>query len=244
MPSRSRPGDAIRLEAIAKSFGDIEVLTGVTLHARVGEILGLVGSNGAGKTTLLDILATVQLPTSGSASVFGVDLLTQPEEITRLVAYCPAGADSFYPQLTGRANLEFFAALHGLSAGAARARIRTVLAMIGAPELSEVIVQRFSAGMKQKLNLARALLADAPLLLLDEPTRSLDDDARQVIYRLLRRLTGAMAKTVLLVTHDRHEAGAICDRVAVLKDGAIAGVSRASDWAGGAEHRACALAAG
>jgi ABC-2 type transport system ATP-binding protein len=224
------PGDAIRLEAIVKSFRNLSVLTDVTLRVRVGEIVALVGSNGAGKTTLLEILATLQLPTSGRATVCGFDLVSQAEQIKRIVGYCPAGAESFYPQLTGRANLEFFAALNGLAPHEARTRASAVLEMMGGLEVSEVMLQRYSAGMKQKLNLARALLGDAPMLLLDEPTRSLDADARHKFYRLLRQtLAGAMNKTVLLVTHDPNEASAVSDRVAVLSGGAIARVSTADD---------------
>lgn len=219
------PGDAIRLEAIGKSFSNVTVLKDVTLRVRAGEILALVGSNGAGKTTLLELLATVQLPTSGRATVGGFDLVGQAEQIKRIVGYCPAGADSFYPQLTGRANLEFFAALYGLSPQGARTRTRAVLEMMGVLEVGDVVVQRYSAGMKQKLNLARALLGDAPILLLDEPTKSLDADARREFHGLLRRLAGAMNTTVLLVTHDPDEARAVCDRVALLSGGAIARAS-------------------
>jgi ABC-2 type transport system ATP-binding protein len=200
-------------------------LTDVTLRIPAGMIFALIGANGAGKTTLLEIVATLQLPTSGRATVCGFDLIGHAAQIKRLIGYCPAGADSFYPQLTGRANLEFFAALRGLSPRAATARTKAALAMMGALDLSEVIVQRYSAGMKQTLNLARTLLADAPILLLDEPTRSLDTRARRSFYRLLREtLIGAMKKTVLLVTHDVDEAAVFCDRVALLSGGTIAGV--------------------
>jgi ABC-2 type transport system ATP-binding protein len=218
------PGDAIRLEAIGKSFGCVTVLKDVTLRVRAGEILALVGSNGAGKTTLLELLATVQLPTSGRAIVGGFDLVDQADQIKRIVGYCPAGAESFYPRLTGRANLEFFAALYGLCPPEARTRTRAVLDMMGVAEAGEVVVQRYSAGMKQKLNLARALLPDAPILLLDEPTISLDTDARRQLHGLLRHLAGAANTTVLLVTHDAAEAHAVCDRVALLNGGAIARV--------------------
>src|SRR5205809_7879274 len=100
-------GDAIRLESIVKSYRGVTVLKDVTLRVRAGEILALIGSNGAGKTTLLEILATAQVPTSGHATVGGFDLVRQPGEIRRIIGHC-AAADSFYPQLTGRANLEFF----------------------------------------------------------------------------------------------------------------------------------------
>lgn len=237
-------GDAIHLEAIGKSFGTVTVLKDVTLRVRVGEIMALVGPNAAGKTTLLELLATVQLPTSGRGMVCGLDLVDQSQQIKRMVGYCPAGAESFYPQLTGRANLEFFAALGGLSPRETRKRTHAVLKMLGALEIGELIVQRYSAGMKQKLNLARALMADASILLLDEPTRSLDPDARRDLYRLIRQtLVDGLNKTVLLVTHDLNEAGAICDRAALLSGGTIARVWTLEAGSIGAGRLAPALSA-
>jgi ABC-2 type transport system ATP-binding protein len=226
------PGDAIRIEAIAKSFANVPVLQDVTLRVRVGEIMALVGSNGSGKTTLLEILATLQLPTAGRATVGGFEVGRQARQIRRIVGYCAAGAESFYPQLTGRANLEFFAALHGLSPQEARTRTSTVLKAMGTSAVGDVAVQRYSAGMKQRLSLARALLGDAPILLLDEPTRSLDGDARCEFHRFLRQtLVGTLNKTVLMVTHDSNEASAVCDRVAVLSGGTIARVRTVDDAA-------------
>ncbi len=187
--------------------------------------MGLAGSNGAGKTTLLEILATTQLPTAGNGSVAGHDLVREHEAVKRRVGYCPADAESFYPRLTGRANLEFFAALHDLPPGAARRRVGEVLEMLGAPELAYVVFQHCSAGMKQKLGVARALLGDPPVLLFDEPTRSLDPEAQCEFHRLLRQtLVDALGKTILLVTHNLREAETVCDRVALLRDGRIAGV--------------------
>lgn len=187
--------------------------------------MGLAGSNGAGKTTLLEILATTQLPTGGHGSIAGHNLVGEHDAVKRSVGYCPADADSFYPRLTGRANLEFFAALHDLSPGAARRRVGEVLEMVGAPELAHVLFQHCSAGMKQKLGVARALLGDPPVLLFDEPTRSLDPEAQREFHRLLRHtLVDALGKTVLLVTHNLREAETTCDRVALLREGRIAGV--------------------
>lgn len=252
--------DAIRLRCIAKSFsaprgrlpgqratasGSIEVLKDVTLQVRAGEILALLGSNGTGKTTLLEILATLQLPTSGGGVVGGYDLITQGDAVKRVVGYCPADSESFYPRLTGGANLEFIAALHGLSPLDARSRTEAVLDLIGARELEHVTFQRCSAGMKQKLCFARALLADPPILLLDEPTRSLDPESQRQFQDLLRHtLADQLGKTVVLVTHNLQEAERVCDRAALLRGGEIVGtwrvdeiVSRVGDehdivWAG------------
>jgi ABC-type multidrug transport system ATPase subunit len=236
-------GDAIRLESIRKSFPtsimpvrvrrsqpNIPVLTDITLHVRSGEVMALVGANGAGKTTLLEILATVQLPTGGRAVVGGYDLVHQAHKVRRIIGYCPAGTESFYPQLTGQANLEFFAALHGCSPRDARTRTANILDLLGAGGIGPIVVQRCSAGMKQKLTLARALLGNPAILLLDEPTKSLDADARVEFYRLVRHnLVDGLNKTVLLVTHDLHEAKAICDRVAFIGSGTITRVGTVGD---------------
>ncbi len=237
------PPGVVRLRGIAKSFPPPgvhlgagggrawrDVLRGVSLELRPGEIMGVVGTNGAGKTTLLEILATAQLPSSGAADVCGFDLVTQAAAVRRVVGYSPASADSFYPRLTGRANLEFFAALHDLSPAAGCERTRHVLALVGGGALAEITFQRCSTGMKQKLGVARALLGDPAVLLLDEPTRSLDPDAQRDFHDLLRRrLADEGGKTVLLVTHNLNEARTICDRVALLRDGLIAGVWAAAD---------------
>ncbi len=236
------PGAAIRLRAIAKSFparsgrtagagaARHDVLTDVTLEVGRGEIIGLVGANGAGKTTLLEILATTQLPTAGDGFVGGCNLVSQAQQVRHLVGYAPAGTDGFYARLTGRANLEFFAALNNLSPAAARRRTGEVLRLIGALELEDAVVQRLSTGMRQKLGLARALLADPPILLLDEPARSLDPASQDAFHALLRRsLAAKMGKTVLMVTHDLGTARALCDRVALLRGGTIAGLWNAAD---------------
>lgn len=239
-PPIARVADhAIRLQGIAKSFPARatglafrnsrklrhQVLTNVTLDVRAGEVMGLIGANGAGKTTLLEIVATTQLPTAGSGLVSGLDLLADPSDIRRLIGYAPAAPESFYSRLSGGANLEFFAALHDLTPATARERTRRVLDLIHAPELERVMFQRCSAGMKQKLTLARALLHDPAILLLDEPTRSLDAAAQSDFHHLLRQaLAGPLRKTVLMVTHNAAEAEAVCDRVAWLRDGVIAGV--------------------
>jgi len=244
----------IRLDAVAKSyrasgsrFGlwgrpvarEVVVLEEVTLQVRRAEILGLVGPNGAGKTTLVEILATLQLPTGGTATVGGLDVVRQAGEVRRRIGYCPAGPDSFYPRLTVRRNLEFFAALYELPPGAARARVREVLEMVGASKAAAVVFQQLSAGMRQRLALARALVPDPPVLLLDEPTRSVDVEARCQFHALLRdRLAAEQGKTVLLVTHDMREAAAVCDRVACLRDGRISDI-----WPGTPRRPASRVAA-
>lgn len=216
--------DAIRLHSISKRFrtggGEADVLRGLSLQVRAGEIFGVIGVNGSGKTTLLEIAAAAQLPTSGSGTVAGYDLLTQSEHVRAAVGYCPANLESFYPRLTGKANLEFFAALRNVSPSQAASQSRAVLELIDASDLRDALFQQYSTGMKQKLSLARALLGSPAIILLDEPTRSLDPAARREFQDLLRRQI-TDRKSAVLVTHNLDEARRICDRVALLENGII-----------------------
>jgi ABC-2 type transport system ATP-binding protein len=199
-----------------------EVLRGVSLDVLRGEILGLVGPNGAGKTTLLEILATLLIPTRGRAEVEGYDVVHEPQRVKRVLAYCPCDSRTFYPRLSGRQNLEFFAFLNDLPARECRKRVDAVLDLVEMNGARHLPFQQFSEGMKQRLAVARALITNPRVLLLDEPTRSLDPLWQADIRDFLRRtLVGELGKTVLLVTHNMTEAEQICDRVALLHAGSI-----------------------
>jgi ABC-type multidrug transport system ATPase subunit len=199
-----------------------DVLKGINLEIRKGEVLGLLGPNGAGKTTLLEILSTLLLPTSGRATVGGFDVVKEAGKVRRLVSYCASGTDTFYPRLSAARNLEFFASLNDLPPWQAAERMKTVMAQAGLEENNRAPFQHYSEGMKQRLALARALLKDPALLLLDEPTRSLDPLRQGEIRRLLRGLlVDQLGKTVLLVTHSLEEAKQVCDRLAILHRGKI-----------------------
>ena len=224
---------AILLRNVSKSFSAHEVLRGVNLEVAPGTIVGLLGSNGAGKTTLLEILSTLLLPSSGHAFVFGHDVVLQAAEVRRLVGYCPCGFDSFYPRLSAEANLEFFAALNGFSLRTGRQRLDDVFDLLGVNGTRHLEFQRHSTGMKQKLVLGRALLADPQLLLLDEPTKSLDPAAQRSVWALLRNeIVARLNKTILLVTHSVTEAQEVCDHIIALEDGRIVEVTRGMESLG------------
>jgi ABC-2 type transport system ATP-binding protein len=215
--------------------GGAEALRGVTLEVVQGEVFGLLGPNGGGKTTLLEILATYLLPTSGRAWVNGYDVVRAPLAVRGAVGYCPAGAQGFDPHLSGRRNLEFFALLSHLPRSQARARVAHLWKLVDLDRFSDGPVARYSDGMRQRLALARALLTDPPVLLLDEPTRGLDPKTAIGWRRLLREeLVRALGKTVLLVTHDLLEAEEICDRMAMLEQGKIVAVGRVAEVLHGA----------
>ena len=199
-----------------------DVLRDVTLEVAAGTVVGLLGANGAGKTTLLEILCTLLIPTTGEAFIHGFNVVRETAAVKRLVGYCPCGFDSFYPRLSAAANLEFFAALNGLSRRDGRHRVEAACEMVGINGGRHLEFQRHSSGMKQRLALARALLIDPPVLLLDEPARSLDLQAQRDLWALLRgTLADRGKKTILLVTHNLSEAREACDRVAILQGGRI-----------------------
>jgi ABC-2 type transport system ATP-binding protein len=209
---------------LQRSFrpNEVEVLRNITLEVATGWVLGLLGPNGAGKTVLLEILSTLLLPNSGRAWVGGYEVAGEAAQVRKVMGYCPSASQSFYPRLTGVGNLEFFAVLSGLRPREARERINEVLDLLGIDGASKAPFQCYSEGMKQRLSLARALLTDPPVLLLDEPTKSLDPLLQREVRKFLRRtLAEKLGKTVLLVTHSLAEAEEVCDRLAILYRGQI-----------------------
>ena len=194
----------------------------VDLDVAIGEIFGLLGPNGAGKTTLLEILATLLLPSEGEARICGHDVVKNADNVRGMVGYCPSATESFYPRLTAFENLEFFALINDLASAEAKARIGALIPLVGLDDSAAAAFQKLSQGMKQRLAIARALLTDPPVLLLDEPSKSLDPLLQKEIWRLLRGVIAEkMGKTILLVTHSLAEVNAICDRMAILKQGRI-----------------------
>ena len=201
--------------------GEVDALRGVTFEVGRGEVFGLMGPNGGGKTTLLEILATYLLPTSGRAWVNGQDVVQDPLLVRRAVGYCPAGGGGFHQRLSGRQNLEFFAALSRLTPADSRMRIAHLWELVGLDRFRDAAVETYSDGMRQRLALARALLTDPPVLLLDEPTRAIDPEATAFFGRFFRQAAQEQGKTILLVTHDPQAAAEVCDRVAVLDRGRV-----------------------
>jgi ABC-2 type transport system ATP-binding protein len=245
IPSSPGAAPAIAVSGLVKSYPDRRsvfsrrrgdsgprpaVLRGVSLEVGAGEIVALTGPNGAGKTTLLEILSAVLLPSEGTVEVCGWDIVRHPARARDLVSYAASSGQTFYPRLTGLQNIEFFATLNGMPPGVMRRRIPEVLQLVGLGDAAGRWVQSYSDGMKQRLSLARALLKDSPVLLLDEPTRGLDPAMQESTRRLLRqRVEERPGMTVLLVTHNQAEADAVADRVAVLRDGVIAQIRTPSD---------------
>jgi len=222
--SKTYPVPFRRVRAFFRRAGKdpVEALRDVSFDVETGEIFGLIGRNGAGKTTLTKIVATLVQPTTGNVSVHGHDSVADDEHVRRQVGLATAEERSFYWRLTSEQNLMFFARLHGLSDRAAKQRIKDLFARL---ELDEVARRRFgelSTGNKQRLAVARAMLASPPVLLLDEPTRSLDPLAAASMRELIRSLaTQDPPVTILLTSHNLAEVETLCARVAIISRGHI-----------------------
>jgi ABC-2 type transport system ATP-binding protein len=209
-------------------------LKDVFLRVPPGAIFGLLGPNGAGKTTLLKILSCLVLPTSGAARVGGLDTRTSEGQVKRILGFVTSDERSFYWRLTGKENLQFFGALYQMSGKQLQERISYLLDRLDLSEQADKPFRDYSSGMKQRLAVARGLLHDPPVLLLDEPTRSLDPISAKHLRRFIREeLSGKEKKTLLLATHNLQEAEQLCQEVAVLSRGRILGVGRVeelTDW--------------
>lgn len=197
----------------------VVALDDVSLTIQEGEVHGLLGPNGAGKTTLCKILSTVLTPSSGEARVYGRDVVSEAERVRRLLGLVLGGDRGLYPKLTARENLEFWAAMYGISRRETRSRIDDVLSKVGLHE-TDYPVERFSRGMKQRLHLARGLMPQPRVLLLDEPTTGMDPVAAMAFRDLVHEVK-AQGMTVLITTHDMAEAEAVCDRVTLIDNGHI-----------------------
>jgi ABC-2 type transport system ATP-binding protein len=195
----------------------VDALRDVSLTVAPGEIVGLVGPNGAGKTTLIKILATVLAPTTGRASVAGHDVVTASEDARRHLGLMLADERSSYWRLTGRQNLEFFGVLSGLTRADARRRAGELLELFDLAGKDKMVFG-YSAGMRSRLGLARALVARPPVLVLDEPTRSLDPLAMHAVHRVLQG-AAEEGQAILLSSHQLDEVASICSRVAILIEG-------------------------
>src|SRR6266404_5001719 len=208
--SSSQP--AVEVKDLTKKYGKFVALDHLTMSVDRGQILGFVGPNGAGKTTTIKILVGLARPTSGTARISGVDCVTEARKIKRLVGYMP---DSFgsYDNMRVFEYLDFFGAAFSIPRKERIKRIDEVLDISGAGKFRDLYVETLSHGMKQRVGLARTLLHDPDVLILDEPANGLDPQARIELRELLLRLA-VLGKTLLVTSHILPELSRICHRVA------------------------------
>jgi ABC-2 type transport system ATP-binding protein len=208
---------AVELTRVSRSANGVEILHDVTLTIPEGSAYGIVGPNGSGKTTLLRLLATVVRPTAGKLTIFGHDPATEPAAVRRLVGYVP---DTFgsYPGLKAREYLEFFAGAHKLKNAAGT--IDDLLALVELQAIERQYLSTLSRGMKQRLAIARALLHDPHLLLLDEPTFGLDLHGRRDILAVLQELR-SLGKTLVISSHLLEDTAHLVTDIAALANGSV-----------------------
>ena len=196
-------------------------LHGVDLEVREGELFGLLGPNGAGKTTLVKILSTLLLPTEGEARIAGLDVREDATDIRGRVGVVLGGDRALYWRLTARENLWYFSQLFNIPGDEARERIERALEEVDLVARADDRVEDYSKGMKQRLHIARGLLTNPSILLLDEPTIGLDPHAARSLRALVRKLVDEHKRTVVLTTHYLYEADELSDRVGILHKGRL-----------------------
>jgi ABC-type multidrug transport system ATPase subunit len=213
----SRSESAVEIHDVVCQFGRIRALDGLSLDVAAGTVVGIVGPNGAGKTTLIDVICGLVRPSSGSARVLGQDVSLNAAALRARIGVLPQET-ALYDEVTARQNLQFSAALYNVPN--ADARIAEVLKLVGLGARAGDTVRGFSGGMQRRLAIARALLHNPDLLILDEPTVGVDVEARHQIWTHIRSLN-AGGRTVILTTNYLDEAEALCDRVVILRAGSI-----------------------
>jgi len=209
----------IEVDNLAKHFGPVRAVDGISFDAAEGEVLGLLGPNGAGKTTTLRMLSTVLRPSAGNARVGGHDLIREPAAVRAALGVLPEYW-GLYGRLTPREHLRYFGRLYGMDGDRLERRIDEVVALLEIGEYSERRCEPFSKGMKQKVALGRALIHDPRHLLLDEPTAGLDVMSARSVREVIARFRDE-GRCVILSTHILAEAERLCDRLALIDHGRI-----------------------
>jgi ABC-2 type transport system ATP-binding protein len=229
-PDTGRPEPVIRTRRLTKKYGTLTAVDRLDLEVYPGEVFGLLGQNGAGKTTTILMLLGLSEPTDGEASVMGLDPAWEPREVKRRVGYLP-DAVGFYGGMTGRQNLRYTARLNGLRRAEAEDAIAEVLEQVGLTDRADDRVDTYSRGMRQRLGIADALVKTPDLLILDEPTTSIDPIGVVEILELLRRLVHDRGLSIMLSSHLLSQVQSVCDRIGIFAAGRLIGVGTVDELA-------------
>jgi ABC-2 type transport system ATP-binding protein len=210
----------IKIRGLTKKYGSHIAVDNLTLDIYENEVFGLLGSNGAGKTTTIHMLATLLKPSSGSATVNGYDIVSQPSRVRSsigIVFQAPSSDD----MLTGYENLQLHSMLYSVPRNIRKQRIEEVLNLVGLTERMHDQVKTYSGGMRRRLEIARGLLHKPKVMFLDEPTLGLDPASRETMWRYIQRLVKEERMTVILTTHYMEEADILCNRIGIIDKGRI-----------------------
>ncbi len=210
----------ISVTGLHKSFGEVKAVDGISFDAQDGRITGLLGPNGAGKSTTLRVLYTVLKPDSGSATIDGVDVVTQDLEARRRIGTLPHSA-GLYPHLTARENIAYYAALYDMPPERVEVRIEQVIAQLDISDFADRRTKGFSQGQRTKVALARALVHEPQNVILDEPSNGLDVMATRSLRDSIRELKAA-GKCILFSSHVMQEVAHLCDEIVIIAEGKVA----------------------
>jgi linearmycin/streptolysin S transport system ATP-binding protein len=210
---------AIQVQGLHKDFGDTYAVQGVEFEAQAGEIFSLLGPNGAGKSTTISMLSCLLHPTKGDALVMGHSITREPQKVKEVLGVVPQDI-ALYPDLTARENLDFWGKMYGLRGAELRKRVDSVLEMVGLTEHAKGRIERFSGGMKRRINIGAALLHNPQVLILDEPTVGIDPQSRRSILDGVKEFN-RQGMTVLYTSHYMEEVAELSDHIAIMDHGKI-----------------------
>jgi ABC-2 type transport system ATP-binding protein len=210
----------LQVDNLVKKYGDFGAVNGISFSVQEGEVFGLLGPNGAGKTQTISMLAGVIPPTSGTARVGGYDIRSDLKQVKKINGLVPQDL-ALYPTLSARANLSFFGRIYGLNGRELRERVDDVLRIVALTDRADQAVDKYSGGMKRRVNIAAGLLHQPQLLFLDEPTVGVDPQSRNHIFESVMRLNRERGMSIVYTSHYMEEVELLCNRVAIIDQGRI-----------------------
>jgi ABC-2 type transport system ATP-binding protein len=210
----------LEVENLVKKYGDREVVKGISFSVQEGEVFGLLGPNGAGKTTTISMLTGIFPPTSGTARIGGYDIVKQLDQVKRINGLVPQDL-ALYPTLSARTNISFFGNIYGLHGKALKESVDDVLRIVALTDRANDTVDKFSGGMKRRVNIAAGLVHHPRLLFLDEPTVGVDPQSRNHIFESVLQLSRERGMSIIYTSHYMEEVELLCNRVAIVDQGKI-----------------------
>jgi ABC-2 type transport system ATP-binding protein len=218
----------VEVDNLVKKFGEFPAVKGVSFSVEAGEIFGLLGPNGAGKTTTISMLTGILEPTSGSARIGGIDIGKDPIKVKHMIGLVPQDL-ALYPTLSARANLNFFGSLYGLGGKQLKERVDDVLEVVALTDRQNDPIEKFSGGMKRRVNIAAGLVHQPQLLFLDEPTVGVDPQSRNHIFESVLKLNRERGMSIIYTSHYMEEVELLCNRAAIVDQGQIIALDTIKD---------------